>query len=72
MDVFLARMTGQAMNFAIRSGISITATYAVKQCGENPPAIMPLCNPWKVDIAAATSDLHHIACMLADVILLGR
>jgi hypothetical protein len=33
MDVFLARMTGQAMNFAIRSGISITASYAVKQCG---------------------------------------
>ena len=33
MDVFLARVTGQAMNFAIRSGISITTTYAVKQCG---------------------------------------
>lgn len=33
MDVFLARVTGQAMNFAIRSGITITTTYAVKQCG---------------------------------------
>ena len=33
MDVFLARVTGQAMNFAIRSGISITTTYAVRQCG---------------------------------------
>lgn len=33
MDVFLARVTGQAMNSAIRSGISITTTYAVRQCG---------------------------------------
>ena len=33
MDVFLARVTGQAMNFAIRSGITITTTYAVKQAG---------------------------------------
>ena len=33
MDIFLARVTSQAMNFAIRSGISITTTYAVKQAG---------------------------------------
>ncbi|KAH8689467.1 RanGTP-binding protein-domain-containing protein [Talaromyces proteolyticus] len=31
MEVFLSKVTGQAMNFAIRSGISITATYAINQ-----------------------------------------
>ncbi|OJK02312.1 hypothetical protein ASPACDRAFT_41134 [Aspergillus aculeatus ATCC 16872] len=31
MDVFLARLTQQAMNYAIRSGIAITAKYAIRQ-----------------------------------------
>ncbi|KAF7716006.1 Uncharacterized protein PECH_001913 [Penicillium ucsense] len=31
MEVFLARLTQQAMNYAIRSGIAITATYAMRQ-----------------------------------------
>ncbi|KAL3436258.1 RanGTP-binding protein-domain-containing protein [Aspergillus tetrazonus] len=31
MDAFLARLTQQAMNYAIRSGISITASYAIRQ-----------------------------------------
>ncbi|KAJ5525462.1 hypothetical protein N7494_012112 [Penicillium frequentans] len=31
MDVFLTRLTQQAMNYAIRSGIAITATYAMRQ-----------------------------------------
>ncbi|KAL2861298.1 RanGTP-binding protein-domain-containing protein [Aspergillus pseudodeflectus] len=31
MDVFLARLTQQAMNYAIRSGIAITASYAIRQ-----------------------------------------
>ena len=33
MDVFLRGVTSQAMNYAIRSGIAITTTYAFKQCG---------------------------------------
>ncbi|KAK5113397.1 hypothetical protein LTR62_003497 [Meristemomyces frigidus] len=32
MDILLGKVTSQAMNYAIRSGITITATYAVKQC----------------------------------------
>lgn len=32
MDVFLSRLTANAMNYAIRSGIAITTTYALKQC----------------------------------------
>ncbi|KAL9127590.1 MAG: hypothetical protein Q9217_003570 [Psora testacea] len=31
MDVFLGKVTQQAMNYAIRSGITITAGYAIKQ-----------------------------------------
>ncbi|KAJ5595032.1 uncharacterized protein N7459_001240 [Penicillium hispanicum] len=31
MDVFLTRLTQQAMNYAIRSGIAITASYAMRQ-----------------------------------------
>ncbi|PLN81798.1 RanGTP-binding protein [Aspergillus taichungensis] len=31
MDAFLARLTQQAMNYAIRSGIAITANYAIGQ-----------------------------------------
>lgn len=33
MDVLLTKITGQAMNYAIRSGITITTTYAIRQCG---------------------------------------
>ena len=33
MDIFLGKVTAQAMNYAIRSGITITTTYAIKQCG---------------------------------------
>jgi len=33
MDVLLGRVTSQAVNYAIRSGVTITATYAIKQCG---------------------------------------
>ncbi|KAJ4345958.1 Ran-specific GTPase-activating protein 30 [Ascochyta clinopodiicola] len=33
MDVLLAKVTQQAMSYAIRSGIAITSTYAIKQCG---------------------------------------
>lgn len=31
MEVFLSKLTQQAMNYAIRSGLSITATYAIRQ-----------------------------------------
>ncbi|KAL2870786.1 RanGTP-binding protein [Aspergillus lucknowensis] len=31
MDAFLSRLTQQAMNYAIRSGIAITASYAIRQ-----------------------------------------
>ncbi|BCS20552.1 RanGTP-binding protein [Aspergillus puulaauensis] len=31
MDTFLTRLTQQAMNYAIRSGITITASYAIRQ-----------------------------------------
>ncbi|KAK4539931.1 hypothetical protein LTR36_009973 [Oleoguttula mirabilis] len=33
MDILLNRVTAQAVNYAIRSGVTITATYAIKQCG---------------------------------------
>ncbi|KAH7397180.1 RanGTP-binding protein-domain-containing protein [Pyrenochaeta sp. MPI-SDFR-AT-0127] len=33
MDVLLSKVTQQAMSYAIRSGIAITSTYALKQCG---------------------------------------
>ncbi|KAF3042755.1 hypothetical protein E8E12_009933 [Didymella heteroderae] len=33
MEVLLAKVTQQAMSYAIRSGIAITSTYAIKQCG---------------------------------------
>ncbi len=32
MDVLLRGLTSQAMNYAIRSGITITTTYAINQC----------------------------------------
>ncbi|KAI7525478.1 Ran-binding-domain-containing protein [Hortaea werneckii] len=32
MDAFLKAVTAQTFNFAIRSGITITSTYAIKQC----------------------------------------
>ncbi|KAL5114591.1 Ran-specific GTPase-activating protein 30 [Pleosporales sp. CAS-2024a] len=32
MDLLLAKVTQQAMSYAIRSGIAITSTYALKQC----------------------------------------
>ncbi|TIA08973.1 Ran-binding-domain-containing protein [Aureobasidium pullulans] len=32
MDILLAKVTQQAMNYAIRSGIAITSGYAIKQC----------------------------------------
>ncbi|CAO2658323.1 Nn.00g060460.m01.CDS01 [Neocucurbitaria sp. VM-36] len=32
MDILLAKVTQQAMTYAIRSGIAITSTYALKQC----------------------------------------
>jgi len=31
MDIFLGKVTQHAMNYAIRSGVSITATYAIRQ-----------------------------------------
>lgn len=31
MDIFLGKVTQQAMNYAIRSGIALTATYAIRQ-----------------------------------------
>ncbi|KAL8690877.1 MAG: hypothetical protein Q9218_003770 [Villophora microphyllina] len=31
MDIFLGKVTQQAMNYAIRSGVTITASYAIKQ-----------------------------------------
>lgn len=32
MDILLSNVTKQAMNYAIRSGIAITSTYAIRQC----------------------------------------
>jgi len=32
MDTLLTRLGVQAVNYAIRSGIAITSTYAVQQC----------------------------------------
>ncbi len=32
MDALLARLGVQAVNFAIRSGIAFTSTYAAQQC----------------------------------------
>src|SRR5271156_3391483 len=31
MDIILHKVTQQAMNYAIRSGVAVTATYAIKQ-----------------------------------------
>src|ERR1700731_1212460 len=31
MDIILQKVTQQAMNYAIRSGVAVTATYAIKQ-----------------------------------------
>ena len=31
MDIFLGKVTSQAINYAIRSGVAITASYAIKQ-----------------------------------------
>ncbi|KAF2279755.1 Ran-binding-domain-containing protein [Westerdykella ornata] len=33
MEVLLGQVTKQAMNYAIRTGITITSTYAIRQCG---------------------------------------
>lgn len=33
MDILLGKVTQQAMNYAIRSGVTITTGYALKQCG---------------------------------------
>ncbi|KAF2197997.1 Ran-binding-domain-containing protein [Delitschia confertaspora ATCC 74209] len=33
MEVLLAKVTQQAMNYAIRTGITITSGYAIQQCG---------------------------------------
>ncbi|KAI9669786.1 MAG: hypothetical protein M1829_005041 [Trizodia sp. TS-e1964] len=32
MDILLGKVTQQAMNYAIRSGITITSTYAIREC----------------------------------------
>lgn len=32
MDALLARLGVQAMNYAIRSGLAVTSTYAISQC----------------------------------------
>lgn len=32
MDIFLARLGAQAANYAIRSGIALTSSYAIGQC----------------------------------------
>jgi len=32
MDLLLGRVTQQAVNYAIRSGVAITGGYAMKQC----------------------------------------
>ncbi|KAJ9640524.1 Ran-specific GTPase-activating protein 30 [Coniosporium tulheliwenetii] len=32
MDILLSKVTQQAMNYAIRSGVTITAGYAIRQC----------------------------------------
>lgn len=32
MDALLARLGAQAVNYAIRSGIALTSTYAIGQC----------------------------------------
>ena len=32
MDALLSRLGVQAMNYAIRSGIALTSTYAISQC----------------------------------------
>ncbi len=34
MDYLLGKVTQQAMNYAIRSGVTLTATYAIKQSGK--------------------------------------
>ncbi|KAH7069656.1 RanGTP-binding protein-domain-containing protein [Paraphoma chrysanthemicola] len=39
MEVLLAKVTQQAMSYAIRSGITITSTYALKQCGRLMKAV---------------------------------
>ena len=31
MDIFLGKVTQQAMNYAIRSGVTLTASYAIRQ-----------------------------------------
>lgn len=31
MDILLGKVTQQAMNYAIRSGVTLTASYAIKQ-----------------------------------------
>jgi hypothetical protein len=33
MEVLLGKVTQQAMNYAIRTGITITSSYAISQCG---------------------------------------
>lgn len=32
MDALLTRLGVQAMNYAIRSGLAVTSTYAISQC----------------------------------------
>jgi len=32
MDALLSRLGVQAMNYAIRSGLALTSTYAISQC----------------------------------------
>lgn len=32
MEALLSRLGAQAVNYAIRSGIAITSTYAIQQC----------------------------------------
>jgi len=33
MDLLLSRVTQQAINYAIRSGVAVTGGYAIRQCG---------------------------------------
>ena len=56
MDVFLGKVTQQAMNYAIRSGITITAGYAIKQssrllkvCALPEQMLVILAYPFPVD-----------------------
>lgn len=66
MELLLGKVTQQAMNYAIRSGVTMTATYAIKQSAKL------LANAPQSDISKEFYEFHQVCACLLRVYLMQR